>query len=79
MRAARPTGTLPLHSEVARSVAWRVVNGRRAWYTVRAERGCRRDYGHTDVLLGRSAPEVVFPLIRDFLLEKSEVCATAGA
>jgi hypothetical protein len=38
-----------------------------------------RDYGHTDVLLGRNAPEVVFPLIRDFLLEKSQVCAAAGA
>lgn len=31
-----------------------------------------RDYGHADVLLGRNAPEVVFPMIRDFLLERSE-------
>jgi pimeloyl-ACP methyl ester carboxylesterase len=29
------------------------------------------DYGHADVLLGRDAPEVVFPVIRDFLLENS--------
>jgi pimeloyl-ACP methyl ester carboxylesterase len=29
------------------------------------------DYGHTDLLLGRNAPEVVFPVIRDFLLECS--------
>ncbi len=33
---------------------------------------CGRDYGHTDVLLGRNAPEVVFPVIRDFLLEHAE-------
>jgi pimeloyl-ACP methyl ester carboxylesterase len=33
---------------------------------------CGRDYGHADVLLGRNAPEVVFPMIRDFLLEHSE-------
>jgi len=30
------------------------------------------DYGHADVLLGRNAPEVVYPVIRDFLLEHSE-------
>jgi pimeloyl-ACP methyl ester carboxylesterase len=30
-----------------------------------------RDYGHGDVLVGRNAPEVVFPVIRDFLLEHS--------
>ena len=28
-----------------------------------------RDYGHTDLLLGRHAPEVVYPVVRDFLLE----------
>ncbi len=30
-----------------------------------------RDFGHTDLLLGRSAPEVVFPMVRDFLLAHS--------
>jgi pimeloyl-ACP methyl ester carboxylesterase len=29
-------------------------------------------YGHADVILGRRAPEVVFPVVRDFLLEHSE-------
>jgi pimeloyl-ACP methyl ester carboxylesterase len=29
------------------------------------------DFGHTDLLLGRTAPEVVFPALRDFLLEHS--------
>jgi pimeloyl-ACP methyl ester carboxylesterase len=29
-------------------------------------------YGHGDVLLGRGAPETVFPVVRDFLLEHSE-------
>jgi pimeloyl-ACP methyl ester carboxylesterase len=30
-----------------------------------------RDYGHADVLLGKNAPEVVFPVVREFLLEHS--------
>jgi pimeloyl-ACP methyl ester carboxylesterase len=33
-----------------------------------------RDYGHADVLLGRNAPEVVFPVVREFLLENSRAC-----
>jgi pimeloyl-ACP methyl ester carboxylesterase len=32
-----------------------------------------RDYGHADVLLGRNAPEVVFPVIEEFLLEQAGV------
>jgi homoserine acetyltransferase len=40
---------------------------------------CGRDYGHADVLLGRDAPEVVFPMIRDFLLEHSEPAAPGRA
>jgi hypothetical protein len=28
-------------------------------------------YGHGDLLVGRNAPEVVFPAIRGFLLENS--------
>jgi pimeloyl-ACP methyl ester carboxylesterase len=35
-----------------------------------------RDYGHLDLIVGRNAPEVVFPMVRDFLLEQS---APAGA
>jgi pimeloyl-ACP methyl ester carboxylesterase len=30
-----------------------------------------RDYGHSDLLLGRRAPEVVFPVVRDFLVGAS--------
>jgi pimeloyl-ACP methyl ester carboxylesterase len=41
----------------------------RAWGGPKRYWSCGRDYGHTDVLLGRNAPEVVFPVIRDFLLE----------
>jgi pimeloyl-ACP methyl ester carboxylesterase len=33
---------------------------------------CGHEYGHADLLLGRGAPEVVFPVVRDFLLEQSE-------
>jgi pimeloyl-ACP methyl ester carboxylesterase len=29
------------------------------------------DYGHADVILGRNAPEVVYPVIREFLEEQS--------
>jgi pimeloyl-ACP methyl ester carboxylesterase len=37
------------------------------------------DFGHTDLLLGRDAPERVFPVLRDFLLEHSApAVATAG-
>ncbi len=43
----------------------------RAWGGPKRYRSCGRDYGHADVLLGRNAPEVVFPMIRDFLLEQS--------
>ncbi len=38
-----------------------------------------RDYGHADVLVGRNAPEVVFPVLRTFLLENSEVAAEGQA
>ncbi len=31
-----------------------------------------QDYGHTDLLLGRGAPEVVYPVVREFLLAHSE-------
>jgi pimeloyl-ACP methyl ester carboxylesterase len=31
-----------------------------------------RGYGHTDLLLGRRAPEEVYPVIRDFLVEAEE-------
>ena len=42
------------------------------WGGPRRYWSCGRDYGHADILLGRNAPEVVFPMIRDFLLEHSE-------
>jgi pimeloyl-ACP methyl ester carboxylesterase len=34
-----------------------------------------RDYGHLDLIMGRNAPEVVYPMIRDFLLEQSDEAA----
>jgi pimeloyl-ACP methyl ester carboxylesterase len=52
----------------------------RRWGGPKRYWSCGRDYGHGDVLLGRNAPEVVFPVIRDFLLEHSEESALfAGA
>ncbi len=44
----------------------------RAWGGPKRYWSCGKDYGHTDVLLGRGAPETVFPVIRDFLLQHSE-------
>ncbi len=38
-----------------------------------------RDWGHTDLLLGRRAPEVVYPVVRDFLLEQLPVNAPGPA
>ena len=43
----------------------------RRWGGPKRYWSCGRDYGHTDMLLGRNAPEVVFPVIREFLLEHS--------
>ncbi len=43
----------------------------RAWGGPKRYWSCGKDYGHTDVLLGRGAPETVFPVIREFLEEQS--------
>ena len=43
----------------------------RRWGGPKRYWSCGRDYGHGDILLGRSSPEVVFPMVRDFLLEQS--------
>lgn len=43
----------------------------RAWGGPKRYLCAGHDYGHADLLLGRSAPEVVFPPVRDFLLEHS--------
>jgi pimeloyl-ACP methyl ester carboxylesterase len=44
----------------------------RAWGGKKRYASFGREYGHTDLILGRNAPEVVFPVVRDFLLEHSE-------
>jgi pimeloyl-ACP methyl ester carboxylesterase len=43
----------------------------RRWGGPKRYWSCGRDYGHGDVLVGRNSPEVVFPILRDFLLEQS--------
>ena len=45
----------------------------RAWGGPKRYWSCGRDYGHADVILGRNAPEVVFPVVRDFLLEHARL------
>jgi pimeloyl-ACP methyl ester carboxylesterase len=37
-----------------------------------------RDFGHADLIVGRGAPEVVFPVIRDFLVAQSGPAAEAS-
>jgi pimeloyl-ACP methyl ester carboxylesterase len=44
----------------------------RAWGGPKRYASFGREYGHTDLILGRNAPEIVFPVVRDFLLEHSE-------
>ncbi len=51
----------------------------RAWGGPKRYWNFGRDYGHTDLLLGRNAPEVVFPVVRDFLLEQSEATRDSGS
>jgi pimeloyl-ACP methyl ester carboxylesterase len=40
--------------------------------------GFRADYGHTDLLCGRHAPEEIFPRVRDWLLAHAGGKAGAG-
>ncbi len=46
-----------------------VEAGYRLWGGPKRYRDAGPDTGHADLLLGRSAPETVFPVVRDFLLE----------
>jgi pimeloyl-ACP methyl ester carboxylesterase len=48
----------------------------RRWGGPKRYWSCGRDYGHVDVLVGRNAPEVVFPVVREFLLEQSSEAAS---
>jgi pimeloyl-ACP methyl ester carboxylesterase len=48
----------------------------RGWGGPKRYRSFEREYGHTDLILGRNAPEVVFPVLREFLLEQSEPAAS---
>jgi pimeloyl-ACP methyl ester carboxylesterase len=43
----------------------------RRWGGPKRFLSCGPDYGHADVILGRNAPEVVYPVIREFLEENS--------
>lgn len=49
-----------------------VLAGVRDWGGPKRYRNFGREYGHSDLLVGRAAPEVVFPVVRDFLVEVSE-------
>lgn len=40
--------------------------------------GCSCDYGHTDILLGRSAPQEVYPRVRDWLVAHATAPARAA-
>jgi pimeloyl-ACP methyl ester carboxylesterase len=51
----------------------------RGWGGPKRYASFAKEYGHTDLLLGRHAPEVVFPVVREFLLEQSAAAASASA
>jgi pimeloyl-ACP methyl ester carboxylesterase len=51
----------------------------RAWGGPKRYWRCGPDFGHVDILVGRSAPEAVFPAIRDFLLEHAQADAGSAA
>jgi pimeloyl-ACP methyl ester carboxylesterase len=46
--------------------------GEKAWFCASREAGLSADYSHTDLLLGRRAPDEVFPRVRDWLLAHAE-------
>ncbi len=46
--------------------------GEKAFWIAGRAAGLRSDYGHTDLIYGRDAPEEVFPRIRDWLLAHSQ-------
>jgi pimeloyl-ACP methyl ester carboxylesterase len=51
----------------------------RRWGGPKRYWSCGRDYGHGDLLVGRNSPEVVFPMVRDFLLEQSRAASGVPA
>jgi pimeloyl-ACP methyl ester carboxylesterase len=54
--------------------------GEKELFIAGLDAGCFCDYGHTDILFGRTAPQDVFPRIREWLLARSSLAAAkAGA
>ena len=53
--------------------------GEKDMFIAGIDTGCGCDYGHTDILLGRSAPAEVFPRVRDWLVSASARAAADGA
>jgi pimeloyl-ACP methyl ester carboxylesterase len=49
-----------------------VQAGHRRWGGPKRYVVFERDYAHTDLLFGRRAPEVVYPVVRDFLVDVEE-------
>jgi len=62
-------GVAPPPSVLAGHDAW---GGPRDLLVAGRERGFACDYGHGDLVLGRHAPEEVFPRVRDWLLARSD-------
>lgn len=56
-----------------------VESGFRRWGGPKELVSFEREYGHLDLIVGRKAPEVVFPVVRDFLLAQSAPFASADA
>jgi predicted alpha/beta hydrolase len=52
-------------------LAQELVSGPTTWIQLGTEHGHRADYGHGDLVIGRHAPEEIFPLISTFLEKHS--------
>ncbi|HET7752633.1 MAG TPA: alpha/beta hydrolase [Anaeromyxobacteraceae bacterium] len=59
------------------AAAYEPWGGEKELFVAGLDAGCACDYGHTDILLGRTAPQDVFPRVRDWLRKHSGEAAAA--
>jgi len=48
--------------------AYEAWGGERSMWIAGLEGGCGCEYGHSDLLFGRRAPDEIFPRVRDWLI-----------
>lgn len=65
--------------ETLRFIHDRVASPDRTLMIMGRETGCRLDYTHGDLVLGRDAPDEIFPPVLRWLGERATACATPDA